>query len=136
MIQHSGVPPIPEHLVEQFGRRACSGMLDLYVGYDKRLIAETSRDYTTFQTPFGALQLVTLPMGWTNSVPIFHNDVTFILQAEIPHITIPYIDNVPIKGLMTMYQKSTTLARLYQRTQAYIGLFGNTLRISTELFRG
>jgi hypothetical protein len=80
-------------------------MLDLYVGYDKRLIAESSQDYTTFQTPFGALWLVTLPMGWTNSVPIFHDDVTFILQAEIPHVTIPYIDNVPIKDPTTMYQK-------------------------------
>jgi hypothetical protein len=80
-------------------------MLDLYVGYDERLIAETSRDYTTFQTPFGALQLVTLPMGWTNSVPIFHDDITFILQAEIPHVTIPHIDDVSIKGLMTTYQK-------------------------------
>jgi hypothetical protein len=80
-------------------------MLDLYVGYDERLIAETSRDYTTFQTPFGALRLVTLPMGWTNSIPIFHDDVTFILQAEIPHVTIPYIDDVPIKGPTTMYQK-------------------------------
>jgi hypothetical protein len=79
-------------------------MLDLYVGYDERLIAETSRDYTTFQTPFGALRLVTLPMGWTNSVPIFHDDVTFIiLQAEIPHVTIPYIDDVPIKGPTTTY---------------------------------
>jgi hypothetical protein len=44
-------------------------------------------------------------MGWTNSVPIFHNNVTFILQAEIPHVTIPYIDNVLIKGPTTMYQK-------------------------------
>jgi hypothetical protein len=69
-------------------------MLDLYVGYDERLIAETSRDYTTFQTPFGALRLVTLPMGWTNSVLIFHDDVTFILQAEIPHVTIPYLNRV------------------------------------------
>jgi hypothetical protein len=102
--QHSGIPPIPEHLAEQFGRCACGGTLDLYVGYDKRLIAETSQDYTTFQTPFGALRLVTLPMGWTNSVPIFHDDVTFILQAEIPHVTIPYIDNVPVKGPTTTYQ--------------------------------
>jgi hypothetical protein len=54
-IQHSGVPPIPKHLAQQFSRCACGGMLDLYVGYDERLIAETSRDYTTFQTPFGAL---------------------------------------------------------------------------------
>jgi hypothetical protein len=80
--------------------------LDLYVRYDERLIAESSRDYTTFQTPFGALRLVTLPMGWTNSVPIFHDDVTFILQAEIPHITIPYINNVPVKGPKLTYSKS------------------------------
>jgi hypothetical protein len=94
-IQHSGVPPIPEHLAEHFSGCTCGGMLDLYVGYDERLIAETSRDYTTFLTPFSALRLVTLPMGWTNSIPIFHDNVTFILQAEIPHVTIPYIDDVP-----------------------------------------
>jgi hypothetical protein len=104
-IQHPGVPPIPKHLAEQFGGCACGGMLDLYVGYDERPIAESSRDYTTFQTPFGTLRLVTLPMGWTNSVLIFHDNVTFILQAEIPHVTIPYIDDIPIKGPMTMYQK-------------------------------
>jgi hypothetical protein len=33
-------------------------------------------------------------MGWVNSVPIFHDNVT-----------IPYIDDVPIKGLTTTYQK-------------------------------
>ena len=102
-IQHSGVTPIPEHLAEQFAGRACGAMLDLYVGYDERLIAESSRDYTTFQTPFGALRLVTLPMGWTNSVPIFHDDVTFILQPEIPEFTIPYIDDVPVKGPRSRY---------------------------------
>jgi hypothetical protein len=74
-IQYSSVPPIPEHLAEQFSGCACGGMLDLYIGYDKRLIAELSRDYTTFRTPFGTLQLVTLPMGWTNLVPIFHDGV-------------------------------------------------------------
>ena len=57
----------------------------------------------TFQTPFGALRLTTLPMGWTNSVPIFHEDVTKILQAEIPHITQPYIDDVPVCGPATQY---------------------------------
>ena len=97
-IRHSGVPPIPDHLAEQFAGLACGAMFDLYVGYDERLIAESSRDYTTFQTPYGALRLVTLPMGWTNSVPIFHDDVTYILQPEIPTFTIPYIDDVPVKG--------------------------------------
>src|SRR5580704_11799519 len=43
-------------------------------------------------------------MGWTNSVPIFHDDVTHILQPEVPHNTIPYIDDVPVKGPPTRYQ--------------------------------
>jgi hypothetical protein len=105
-IQHSGVPPHTEQIAEQFAGRACGGMLDLYVGYDERSLDIASRDLTTFQTPFGAHRLVTLPMGWTNSVPIFHDDVTFILQPEIPHTTIPYIDDVPVRGPSTRYQRS------------------------------
>ena len=102
-IAHSGVPPATEMLAAQFAGRSCGGMFDLYVGYDERTLAESSRDLTTFQTPFGALRLVTLPMGWTNSVPIFHDDVTFILQPEIPDVTVPYIDDVPVKGPKTRY---------------------------------
>ena len=79
-------------------------MFDLYVGYDERLLAEESRDMTTFQSPYGAMRLVTLPMGWTNSVPIFHDDVTEILRPEIPEITQPYIDDVPIRGPATRYE--------------------------------
>lgn len=88
---------------EHLAGRTCGGILDLYVGYDERAINERSQDYTTFQTPFGAFRLVTLPMGWTNSVPIFHDDVTYILQGEIPDTTIPYIDDVPIRGPATCY---------------------------------
>ena len=102
-IQHSGVPPIPDHMAEQFAGRSCGTALDLYVGYDERLIAEDSRDLTTFQTPFRPLRLVTLPMGWTGSVPIFHDNVTYILQPEIPHLTILYIDDVPVKGPALKY---------------------------------
>ena len=79
-------------------------MLNLYTAFDERKVTESSRDLTTFQMPFRALHIVTLPMGWTNSVPIMHNDVTHILQPEIPHITIPYIDDVLIKGLKLRYQ--------------------------------
>ena len=78
-------------------------MLDLYVGYDERELDVASRDMTSFQTPFGAQRLTTLPMGWSNSVPVFHDDVTFILQAEIPDTTIPYIDDVPVIGPESSY---------------------------------
>jgi len=103
-IAHSGLPPATEELASKFAGRACGGMFDLYVGYDERLLAEESRDMTTFQTPYGALRLVTLPMGWTNSVPIFHDDVTEILKDEIPEFTIPYIDDVPVRGPATRYE--------------------------------
>ena len=63
MIAHSGLPPVTKELAMHFAGRACSGILDLYVGYDERVLAEHSRDLTTFQMPFGALRLVTLPMG-------------------------------------------------------------------------
>ena len=97
-IKHAGVTPFTDQIGEHFAGRACGGMLDLYIGYDERGLSEPSRDLTTFQSPFGTLRLVTLPMGWTNSVPIFHDDVTCILQPEIPDTTIPYIDDVPIRG--------------------------------------
>jgi hypothetical protein len=102
-IQHSGVPPFTDQVAEHFAGRACGSMMDLFVGYDERALAQSSRDYTTFQSPFGALRLTTLPMGWTNSVPIFHDDVTYILQSEIPHVTQPYIDDVPVRGPATRY---------------------------------
>jgi hypothetical protein len=103
-IAHSGIPPGTEELANHFAGRACGGCLDLFSGYDHRDIGEKSRDFTTFQTPFGALRLVKLPQGWTNSVPIFHDDVTYILQDEIPHVTMPYINDVPIRGPGSRYE--------------------------------
>ena len=102
-IRHSGVPPFSEQLAEQFAGRACGSMLDLFVGYDERALATSSRDLMTFQTPYGAMRCTTLPMGWANSVAIFHEDVTYILQEEIPHVTRPYIDDIPVRGPATRY---------------------------------
>ena len=42
-------------------------------------------------------------MGWTNSVPIVYDDICHILQEEIPHVTIPYIDDVLIRGPASRY---------------------------------
>ncbi|KAG5652454.1 hypothetical protein H0H81_004998 [Sphagnurus paluster] len=70
-IQHSGVTLLPDHVAKQFAGKICGAMLDLFVGYDERLLAPESRDLITFQMPFG---------------------------PEIPEKTIPYIDDVLIKG--------------------------------------
>jgi len=46
-IAYSGLPPAMEELSMHFAGRACSGILDLYVGYDERVLAERSRDLVT-----------------------------------------------------------------------------------------
>ena len=103
-IRDSGVIPAVEPYAESFGGRACYGMFDLFVGYDQRSLALESRDMTTFQTPLGTLRLTSIPMGYMNSVQIFHSDITFLLQEEIPHVTVPFLDDIPVKGPVSRYQ--------------------------------
>ena len=79
-------------------------MLDLFVGYDHRTLNVASRDLTTIQSPIGAVRLTCLPQGWTNAGAIFHEDVTFILEPEIPHVTWPFMDDCSIKGPATRYE--------------------------------
>ena len=45
-------------------------------------------------------------MGWTNSFQIMQGDVAFALRDEIPEYTIPYADDVPIRGPATRYVDS------------------------------
>jgi hypothetical protein len=103
-IQDSSVPPLTEQYAESFAGRACYALLDLFVSFDQRSLDERCRDLTTFQTPLGAKRLTSVPMGYTNATQIMHGDVTHILQDEIPHVTIPFIDDVPVKGPLTRYE--------------------------------
>jgi len=103
-IRNAANPPFTEMLAEDMAGRGIYSTLDLYVAFDQRQLHERSRDMTTFSTPIGAFRLTVLPMGWTNSPAVLQGDVTHILQPEIPHTTIPFIDDVPIKGPKTRYE--------------------------------
>ena len=48
-------------------------------------------------------------MGWTNAVAIFHEDVTFILEPEIPHVAWPFIDDCSIKGPVSRYETGNSM---------------------------
>ena len=41
--------------------------------------------------------------------PYLHDNITHILHSEIPNITIPHIDDVPVKGLPSMYHLMDSL---------------------------
>ena len=96
-IKDSSVPPFVKHLTESFGGYAVYGMMDLFVGYDQRPLHVESRDMTMFNSPLGPYRCTTLPMGHTNAAQIYQADMAFILQEEIPHHTMPFINDLPIK---------------------------------------
>src|SRR6266702_3187907 len=79
-------------------------MLDLFVGYDHRTLDVASCDLTTIQSPIGAVQLTCLPQGWTNAITIFHKDVRFLLEPEIPNVAWPFMDDCSIKGPASHYE--------------------------------
>jgi hypothetical protein len=83
--------------------RAIYSMMDLFVGFDHRALAEESRDITTFQTPLGTYRLTVLPQGWTDSPAVFQNDVAFILQAELD-VAPNFQDDVNVLGPHTRYE--------------------------------
>lgn len=102
-VRDSGCPPVVEIYAESFGGYVVYAIFDLMVGFDHRLLHILSRDFTTFQTPLGPLRHTRLPQGYTNAVQIQQGDLTFILQDEIPHITQPFLDDIPIKGPSSYY---------------------------------
>jgi len=106
-IRDSQEPPLVYLYAEQCAAQAIYSGLDLFVGYDHRTLAEESRDYTTFDTPLGTMQLMVLPQGWMGSVGIFHNDVAFILQHETDKAP-NFLDDITLLGPKTRYEKEGT----------------------------
>lgn len=90
-----------EELSIHFTKRAYERILDLYRRYNKQMLAKCLQDLTIFQNFFRVLRLVILLIGWTNLVSIFHENVTYILKEEILKYTLPYIDDVLVRGLAT-----------------------------------
>jgi hypothetical protein len=102
-VKDAATLPYVELFAEQSAGRSIYTMMDLFVGFDHRALAEESRDLTTFQTPLGTFRLTSLPMGWTDSPAVFQNDVAFILQHEIE--TAPnFQDDVNVLGPSTRYE--------------------------------
>ena len=59
---------------------------------------------TTFNSPLGLHRLTTLLMGHTNTVQIYQANMAFILQDEISHHTMLFIDDLLVKSEMSRYQ--------------------------------
>jgi hypothetical protein len=97
-IRNAGVGPTIDEFAEAFAGRSIYSVGDLYSGYDQFQLAVESRDLTTIRTPLGLVRMCTLPQGGTNSVAHMVNAMNKVLRDCILDITMPFLDDIPIKG--------------------------------------
>lgn len=102
-IKDANLPPAADEFAEEFAGRAIGSYLDFLSGYDQMKLDETSRDLTAIMTDLGLLRQCTLLQGATNSVAQFVRVVTTILQDHIPHIALPFLDDIGVKGPRSRY---------------------------------
>ena len=106
-IRNKGSGPIVDEVAEAFAGHAIYSIGDLYSGYDQFQLAFESRDLTTMKTPLGLVRMYTLPQGATNSVAHMQNAMNQILKDFVPEKTIPFVDDIPIKGCEEAKRDST-----------------------------
>ena len=106
-IRNKGSGPIVDEVAEAFAGHAIYSIGDLYSGYDQFQLAAESRDLTTMKTPLGLVRMCTLPQGATNSVAHMQSAMNQILRDFVPEKTIPFVDDIPIKGCEEKKRDST-----------------------------
>lgn len=107
VIRDSALPPRIDDFAENFVGSYIYCLADLLSGFDARILAESSRDLTTFHTISGPRRLTVLPQGYCNSIPEFQRCTRHILADETPTFADVYIDDVGIKGPSSNYGDET-----------------------------
>lgn len=67
--------------------------LDLKCGYHQLPIAEGSKKYTAFVTPFGEYEFNRMPFGLTNAPRVFQRLMSFVLKSA-RHLAALYLDDI------------------------------------------
>jgi hypothetical protein len=103
-IRDSSLPPNVNEFAEQFLGYSMYGLLDLYSGFDARIVAPKSRPLQAFHTPIGPRQQTTLVQGYTNSVQEFQRCVRHVLK-QLAHIVDNFIDDCALRGSESRYNE-------------------------------
>uniref|UniRef100_A0A7M5XBV7 Uncharacterized protein n=1 Tax=Clytia hemisphaerica TaxID=252671 RepID=A0A7M5XBV7_9CNID len=88
--------PIPRinDVIENLGGKRWFSTLDLTKAYHQGFVHEDSRKFTAFATPWALYEWVRIPMGLTNSPPVFQRKVNEIMEDLLHQICAVYLDDV------------------------------------------
>ncbi|GBG90192.1 hypothetical protein CBR_g50373 [Chara braunii] len=67
-------------------------------GYNEIPLDLRDRHLTAMYTPLGLVQMMVVPMGWTNGVAVFQRVMVAVLKDFIPDKVEVFLDDFPIKG--------------------------------------
>ena len=108
-VQNANLPPSVDKFSEEFASCQMALLINFFSRYNQIELDIKSRDLTGFQTPIGLLQITTLLQSATNLVAQFVQIVTKMLKDLIPKDCLPFLDNIGIKRLLSVYNKKEAL---------------------------
>ncbi|GBG93348.1 hypothetical protein CBR_g65943 [Chara braunii] len=85
-------------LAEGAAGRSIYSVCDLFSGYDEVPLDPRDRHLTAMHTPLGLIQMMVVPMGWTNGVAVFQRAMVAVLKNFIPDKVEVFLDDFPIQG--------------------------------------
>ncbi|GBG77725.1 hypothetical protein CBR_g24172 [Chara braunii] len=77
--------------------RSIYSVCDMLSGYDEVPLDPRDRHLTAMHTPLGLIQMMVVPMGWTNGVAVFQRVMVVVLKDFIPDKIELFLDDFPIK---------------------------------------
>ena len=99
-LRNIGIGSTCHDFAEGFAGHTIYLSANLCLGYDQFKLALDSRDITIMRTLIGLGRMCILPQGATNFVAHMVNAMNKVLRDFIPHITMPSLDDLPIKGCL------------------------------------
>jgi hypothetical protein len=103
IIRDANLPPNVNTFSEKFVGCAVIFLINFFSGYDHVKLDPKYKDMTAFMISLGLLKQTTILQKATNSIAQFVRIVTKILKKHIPHVYLPFINNINIKGPKTTY---------------------------------
>jgi hypothetical protein len=102
-IRDAALPPRVDDFAEGLVGRSIYALVDLFAGYDGRVLSVKSRPLTTFTSIIGPHRLTSLPQGATNSMPEFQRCTRHVLHEELNTNSDVFIDDVTFMGGTSTY---------------------------------
>ncbi|GBG60341.1 hypothetical protein CBR_g4297 [Chara braunii] len=96
-IRDVGSVPHADLLAEGTAGRLIYSVCDLFSGYDEVPLDPRDRHLTAMHMPLGLIQMMVVPMGWTNGVAVFQRAIVAVLKDFIPDKVEVFLDDLPIK---------------------------------------